>query len=153
PFDRDALLWRIFSLLGRRDPVLALPAAYLAEDQDRRKRYQLASRLAGLFDDYLLFRADWLRAWERHESVFPDDPASQEHERWQAHLWRACRGASPEAEPLSARLERAVERLAAGRGPFALPHRLTVFGVSSLPPLFLELLRAAALHVPVEICF
>ena len=50
--------------------------AYL-RDGDPRKRLELADRLARMFDQCLLYRPDWIRAWET-------GPAPH----WQARLWQ-----------------------------------------------------------------
>ena len=36
-----------------------------AEGERARRRHQLAEHLAGLFQQYLVYRPDWLRAWQR----------------------------------------------------------------------------------------
>jgi exodeoxyribonuclease V gamma subunit len=65
PFDKPLLVWRLMRLL----PDVTGQAAYqplrrfLAADADLRKRFQLAERLADLFDQYQVYRADWLAAW------------------------------------------------------------------------------------------
>jgi exodeoxyribonuclease V gamma subunit len=163
PFDREVLLWRIYRLLGQLDkggePSLRVPAAYLAGDEGGRKRFQLAARLAGLFDDYQLFRPDWLREIEAGRPLFEAaDPrqadSRQESAAWQAWLWLRLQQEGS-GEHLARRLQATVEKLLespAGK-PLPLPQRITVFGVSSLPPVFLELLRAASLHLSVEIYF
>ena len=150
PLDhRDVLLWRLFAAL---DPAVAAvearpPAGYLENDPDQRKRHQLALRLANLFDDYQLFRPDLLAAWHRGEI------GTEGGEAWQAALWNALAGEGPE-EPLSPRLVRLAERLEASTAPpEGLPRRLTVFGVGSLPPIVLRLLRGLALHLPVSLYF
>jgi exodeoxyribonuclease V gamma subunit len=66
---------------------------FLTHDADLRKRYQLSERLADLFDQYQVYRADWLEDWAegRHQlrsvagEVKPLPPTSC----WQAELWRA----------------------------------------------------------------
>ena len=46
-------------------------------DGDPRKRLELADRLARVFDQCLLYRKDWIEAWERGETP-----------HWQARLWQ-----------------------------------------------------------------
>lgn len=159
PWGREVLLWRLFDLLGAAaaEPggPLRAPAAYLAGDADGRKRYQLASRLAALFDDYQLFRGDWLETFEAGSPLFDDPDPRHETAEWQALLWRRLTRPGAPGEPLARRLGRTLEALRQGESESfpALPARLTVFGVSSLPPIFLTLLQATARHLPVELYF
>ncbi len=95
PFDKSRLVWRLMRLLPE---VMTRPeyqplARFLTVDTDRRKRFQLAERLADLFDQYQVYRADWLAAWAAGEDVLIDargksSPLPTE-QRWQASLWRA----------------------------------------------------------------
>ena len=57
---------------------------YLHDDGDKRKLFQLSARVADLFDQYLVYRADWLNSWERGETI----EGLGEAQRWQAALWR-----------------------------------------------------------------
>ena len=170
PFDEERLLWRLLRLLpelGSR-PEYAPLHAFLAHDSDQRKRFQLAERLADLFDQYQVYRADWLAAWAAGSDALPDGrgnsrplPAGQ---RWQAALWRAlladvAAGAAAagvtatagRAAVHAAFIERARQWRAPGR-PDGLPRRLLVFGISSLPQQALEVLAALARWTQVLIC-
>ncbi|MCB1902498.1 MAG: exodeoxyribonuclease V subunit gamma, partial [Rhodocyclaceae bacterium] len=65
PFDESRLVWRLMRLLPMvmAEPVFHPLERFLADDADLRKRFQLAGRLADLFDQYQVYRADWLAAW------------------------------------------------------------------------------------------
>ena len=72
--DEERLVWRLMRLLPQ---VGSLPEygplhAFLADDREQRKRFQLAERLADLFDQYQVYRADWLAAWATGSDVLPD---------------------------------------------------------------------------------
>ncbi len=108
PFDKGPLVWRIYRLLAQLDDpgrrveqgpsleALAPLRTLLNPDgssSDPRRRYALAEHLADLFDQYQVYRADWLAAWARGEDILiradgkrtalPPDLA------WQPALWRA----------------------------------------------------------------
>ena len=138
-FSQDALAWRLDGVL-RDTPPEAL-AAYLAGG-DPRKRWRLATRLADVFDQYLVYRPEWLDRWEHGVRVGlgPD-------EDWQAALWQqlASERDSPHRADLLKRLLTALRSDA----PLALPERITVFGVSSLPPAVIEVLAALAERIDV----
>lgn len=166
---REMLTWRLFALLGQGpahpavadaesppENARATPSTYLAEDPDQRKRHQLAARLANLFDDYQLFRPDLLAAWERHEELLSEDGERNEDphgERWQADLWRRLRKQSQDP-PLARRLLQLLRVLERGElSAENLPSRLTVFGVSTLPPVFIRVLTALARYLTVRLYF
>ncbi len=140
-YDREPLLWRIHALLPvlAREREFAVVAAYLADD-DPRKAYELADRLASVFEQYLLYRPGWLQRWQRGEALGVSHP----HEAWQAELWRRLR--HDVGEPHRAELIRELaHRVQAGRVDTSmLPPRVNVLGVSSLPPLYLQLFAALA---------
>lgn len=70
-------------------------AQFLEIDRDQRKHYQLAERLADLFDQYQVYRADWLDAWANGHDVLitarGEHRPLEEHQRWQPALWRILR--------------------------------------------------------------
>lgn len=146
-FTRDVLTWRIDLLLRAlpTDTVYAPLHRYL-RGADERARFGLAAQLAARFDDYQLFRADVLTAWETGS-----DPIGTTHTAWQRALWRTLCGAeSQDAGHLAARLQRTITAIRSGTRS-TLPTRVTVFGVSTLPPAFLELLAALSAHIPVSV--
>lgn len=151
---RASKLWQLFSLLAPRQVKErddGLTATYLADDADQLKRFQLAWHLAELFESYQLYRPEMLRRWE-HEAL-PDDPS----ERWQASLWRRLVD-GPEGHLLQ-RVRRLQECLADPSTTAEwlrskdIPQRLSVFGASTLPPFFLQLLHRLADFIPVDIYF
>ena len=164
PFDKALLSWRLMRLLPAllHEPEFAPLARFLADDDDLRKRHQLAERLADLFDQYQVYRADWLADWAAGRDLIATSRQGEQpvpHElRWQPRLWRALHddvGAAA-AEGGRAAVHRAFLAAAqAGRGgprPAGLPRRLVVFGISSLPQQALEVLAALAQWVQVLLC-
>jgi exodeoxyribonuclease V gamma subunit len=128
PFASEVLTWRFMALLGDLEeiPQFASLCAYCEGSGDV-KRYELASRIATVYDQYLVYRPDWIRAWEA---------GAEDH--WQAELWRrviAANGAHRlhvHAQFLSAL---STETLARAN----LPRRVSLIGIPALPPLYLDL--------------
>ena len=168
PFDKPRLLWRLMRLLPALldSPVFAPLARFLAEDDDLRKRHQLAERLADLFDQYQVYRADWLTAWAAGDDVIltarGEKRPLDEAQRWQAELWRALRddmshtqgeaGLASSRATVHARFLEACQGLDATSRPPGLPRRVIVFGISSLPAQTLEALAAMARVCQVLLC-
>ncbi len=101
--------------------------------------YELASRLAVCYDQYMLFRPDWIRRWQKGEQ--PD--------HWQAQLWRELRAEDDGPHWLAACDKlRSVPGFAPGSKTTSvdLPPRMFLFGISTLSPAYLEVLKLFARH-------
>lgn len=151
PFDRDNLTWAVADLLRtdaalRNRPETAPLARYTGDSELR--LYQLASRIADTLDQYLMFRPDYVRAWERDRRCLADDP----DEAWQALVWRALVARLGGGHHMRLQ-ERLIARLK--RGPrtavAACAERVSVFGLSTLPRYHLDILAALARQIPVYI--
>ncbi len=152
PLSKERMLWNIVRLLPGllSNPDFASLKRYVSEDTGL-KSVQLAERIAYHFDQYLIFRPAWAPRWERGE-MSGDFPIQGQAaaEIWQAALWRALTRIM-DGEHRAALLERAITRLRAGEKPPGLPPRVCVFGIPTLPPVYLDLLAALARHTPVHI--
>ncbi|WP_181248693.1 MULTISPECIES: exodeoxyribonuclease V subunit gamma [Halomonas] len=170
PWDKSRLRWHLMKLLPEAldDPLFEPLARYLREDDEQRKRYQLAERLADLFDQYQVYRADWLTAWEAGDDVLtlPGNRVTEvpDDQRWQPALWRRISDALPADQRHShrgavhQRFKRAAEQLTreVEQGetacPPEIPPRIVVFGISSLPQQTLEVLAALSSISEVVLC-
>ncbi|UVE17935.1 exodeoxyribonuclease V subunit gamma [Pseudomonas sp. LS44] len=144
-FSPQTLAWRLYDWLCEPANLDRAPrlAQYL-EGGDERRRLSLAARIADVFDQYLLYRDDWLAAWERNELL-----ELGRDEAWQALLWREL---TAEGHPHRARLlDDLLQRLHDPAPLAGLPERLLVFGISSLPPHHLRVLDGLARHTEVVI--
>lgn len=156
-FDKPALGWRIYRMLPDcMDNAVYLPLQhYLADDATQQKRYQLSLRLADLYDQYQIYRAEWLLDWEQGKDQISSKAGNKvdinplaDDQRWQAQLWRDLCTQLPEEQRKLSRPHvhqaflQAARRLTAARRPVALPRRIVVFGLSSLPEQALDVLHA-----------
>lgn len=168
PFDKDALTWRLMRLLPQLMSltVYAPLRRFLDDDHDRRKRFQLSGKLADLFDQYQVYRADWLDAWAAGDDVLiqarGERTALPDEQRWQAALWRAllddvaAMELSPAADSgraaVHAEFMQRVAQWQTEPRPAGLPRRLIVFGISALPRQSLEVLAALSRWSQVLMC-
>jgi exodeoxyribonuclease V gamma subunit len=152
PFDKSRLVWRLMRLLPAvsHEPGFEPLAVFLGDGSDARKCHQLAERLADLYDQYQVYRADWLDDWAAGRDIARDArggaPSLAAGDRWQAELWRrllADVGPDEAHGHRAAVHERFLAAVAsATERPPALPRRIVVFGMSSLPRQTLEALSA-----------
>jgi exodeoxyribonuclease V gamma subunit len=88
----SATTWAIMGLLSRLEPDsrFAPVHAYLgsAVELPEVARYELARRIADVFAQYVVFRPDWIRAWEAGRAPRLAREESFADEAWQSELWR-----------------------------------------------------------------
>jgi exodeoxyribonuclease V gamma subunit len=132
-FAPEILSWRLMALLPTLDgPAFAPLQHYLAGGE--RAVFELAGRVADIFDQYLVFRPDWIRAWDAGQLL-----GLGEDEVWQAALWRELSATLPGLHRV-AMSDAFLPALSADM----LPERITLFGIASLAPMYLALVRRLA---------
>lgn len=169
PFDKAPLTWRLMRLLPRiiDQPVFAPLQHFLGSDPDLRKRYQLSERLADLFDQYQVYRSDWLKDWGQGDDQLrqidgqPQISLEKAQARepivaWQAALWRLLIDDIGEDVIHSSRAAVHPRFIAAMQtmdsAPAGLPRRIIIFGISSLPAQMVEALAAISRFSQVMLC-
>lgn len=171
PLDKDKLVWRLMRLLEHliHTPAFLPLRHYLSTDDqsiDDRRLYQLALRIADQFDQYQVYRADWLHHWqEGHNDLPAFEPPLPSEQRWQPTLWRALLADINEqwhgagdvftAHAGRADLHEAFKQAAKGltERPTGIPRRIIVFGLSSIAPQVLDVLSVVSRWAQVIVCF
>ncbi len=143
--ERDVLVWRILrelpALLDR--PEFSPLRHYLDGAPDDRKLIQLATRIANIFDQYLIFRPQLILDW--------DAGRDGKGAGWQPVLWRAISSEFQGRHQSSLWQKTSALLAAAEASPMALPERISIFGVSALPPFYLDLFAGLASRVQVNL--
>ncbi len=164
PFDKRRLVWRLYRLLPELVPTdeAYTPLARFLEGSDPDLRaFQLAEKVADLFDQYQVFRADWLSAWEHGRDLVAtarnEEKALDDDTRWQPLLWRQLvtdvgAEAHTSRSRIHTRFMEVGQRIGAPSDPDRLPRRIVVFGVSSLPRQALEALYVLSRFSQVVLC-
>ncbi|MBA5637986.1 exodeoxyribonuclease V subunit gamma [Duganella sp. LX20W] len=157
-FDKGPLTWRLMRLLPTllNQPVFT-PLRHFLADGEAERRLQLAERLADLFDQYQVYRADWLEDWaagrDQLRSARGEIAPLPPDQCWQGQLWRAVMAdVAPEERGLGRATVHTefVRATAAGATPAGrLPRRIVLFGVSALPYQSLQALASLARHTQV----
>jgi exodeoxyribonuclease V gamma subunit len=139
PLAPDIMTWKVYALLPEliAGSAFSTISHYLRQDADGLKRLQLAGRIAEVFDRYQFYRPQLLRDWSAGKGG-----------DWQAELWRRLTHGI--AQHRLAVITRLLARLDGTDTPAGVPERVSLFAVSSLPPLFVEVLHALANHTQVE---
>ncbi|NOT83736.1 MAG: exodeoxyribonuclease V subunit gamma [Methylococcaceae bacterium] len=143
--DRNLMLWRFEKLLRHLDdPVYQPLRQYLNGENLELKRFQLAQQLAKIFDQYQIMRPDMLSRWQEGGWLYPNNPT----ELWQRKLWLEITATIGRKHRGSLWLD-SIDTLHShipGHFSGQLPERISLFGVNTLPPLFLAYLHALSQH-------
>lgn len=137
---RERAAWALSALMPElvSREELAPIRRYLADDPRGEKRRELCERIAYVFDQYAVYRPDWVLEWDA--GVGSD---------WQAITWRALMTHVSDTH-VAERVKR-FERAWSSELPAGLPSRVSIIGVSSLPPVYLRILSRLAEHAEVHL--
>ncbi len=148
-FEREVMVWSLMDILHdfKNHPDFSELNGYLQDDMEEIKMFQLAWRIAEIFDNYVIYRPTWIADWENGQQ-----PAELKHDfqaRWQALLWRAivARHGTQHLAKLRAEFFRKAQRLA--KNPRF--QRISVFGISTLPPFHLEVLAELGRNLDIHV--
>ncbi|MEE9355286.1 MAG: exodeoxyribonuclease V subunit gamma [Methylococcaceae bacterium] len=145
-FSEETLVWKILRWLQQSENLSKEPKLqHYLKDKPIEQWFELSIRIAQVFDQYLVYRPDMIKAWSDGQLL-----NSHPDEAWQAHIWRAMVVAANVPDRVTL-----MYQLAALLGQDAelsfKEERVIIFGVSSLPPIFIQLLSALSRHLPVHL--
>ncbi|AKO46236.1 exodeoxyribonuclease V subunit gamma [[Haemophilus] ducreyi] len=179
-FERETVTWRLIRLIPY---YLTLPEFqslqyYLTKDsrQYQLKLYQLAKKVADLFDQYLVYRPHWLVHWENDRlEIVRDEILNHANLKvknsediwqnlsWQAILWRALINdikldcdesvfVTSHRAYLQEQYFNKLDNLTEIEKS-KLPKRVFIFGISSLPATQLAVLKKLSEHCQIHLFF
>lgn len=148
-FDRTLMLWR-FERLLRDLPKVGFESIqhYLETGDVGLKRFQLAQKLSQIYDQYQIMRPDMIDLWEKNQLLY-----GTRSECWQRELWHKLtqhievkhRGA------LWLDLINKFNDSPANEFSAVVPERIFIFGLNTMPPLFLAFLQGLSKHCDVHL--
>ena len=175
-FEKESMTWKLMRLIPdliqeKETAELFAPIAhYLGVNNDldknsreisQQKTFALAEKIADTFDQYLVYRPDWLLAWEKGEDKIEGGDIS--NQPWQPELWRRLVADSAKLGHSlfhRARLtDQLVDIMREGKEglknllPTSSPEhpaRIFVFGIAALPGTYWQVLNALSEHVDVH---
>ncbi len=145
----EVLAFAILRVLPSLDGAAVAPLrTYLgasAEPPWDRRAFALARSMADVFDRYLLYRPDFVRAFEA--GAPPTELAGDHDAELEAVLFRAVAAVAGEPHFVARAIE--LDRRLVPERP--LPERLHLFGLSALPPAHVRVLASLARTVDVDL--
>lgn len=146
-FQRQTLTWRLDGLLRDIEGQVYQPLfIYLSGQNTDLKRFQLARRLANIFDQYQIMRPDMLTKWQSgaRSTAHPT-------ELWQMDLWRRLLAQPGGDIHRGMQFSQVIDRLNS-KNDFSglLPGRISVIGLHTLPPMYLSYLTSLSQHMDIH---
>ena len=140
-YQPEQMRWRLMQLLPKLldMPEFAALRSYLQGDSPELRLYQLCGQIADLFDQYTLYRGDLLAEWQAGRG-----------EGWQPLLWRALIAAVT-GEHRETLRQQLLKKLRSSEQITALPERISLFGISTLPPFHMDIFAALSARMEVNI--
>ena len=132
-FTPQVLIWRVVNVLSSCNGA-EFEQLSVYQKRGELAQFELAGKVSDIFDQYQVFRPDWLRYWEQGKTL-----GLGEHEKWQAALWKKL----VDEEPASHRVQ-LMDKLMSSLSAQHLPERITLFGITNLPPMYLTFIRRLA---------
>lgn len=153
PFESGVMRWRLLALFQSaafaQNPefqaAFGVLHGYL--NNGTFAAYELAGQLADIFDQYLVYRPDWLTHWS--SGMQPAELSNCDAAIWQAQLWRYLDSGSQVVPHRAALWQQLMLRLAQPK--LQTQGRYFVFGIATLAPMYLDLLQQLALSSDVHI--
>jgi exodeoxyribonuclease V gamma subunit len=142
-FGPERLAWSVFASLPNHLHLPEFEALRIYIDNNESsqlKRFQLACHIARIFERYCVYRPEMILQWEAR----PNGPWTMGREklpetwRWQPMLWNALVKTIGSHHPANA--ARSLIKKCQKQVRIDLPERISVFGISTLPPLYLQIL-------------
>ena len=167
-YAREVLVWRVFEMLSTEqvlaDETFEQATQYwqgaASGSEQQQKRYQLAMKIADLFEQYLIFRPNWIDRWSQQDFDFVQDSVTaseiaennvveettQQTYVWQGKLWYLLqqRQAYNPIELMANAAERIADKVA------LLPKRISFFGINALPPMWINFLEMLGEHIDIH---
>lgn len=150
---RLTLTWAVYDILIHSslddlDILEKYLSGVVSEHKDIRTM-SLAEEIAGLFDKYLAYRPSWFSAWEKNQLLFNDSL----DELWQQKIWQKIYQKVIPKYYL-ANIAELLKNIPNDRyDDPKIPTRLFVIGISTLPPLFIELLQILSQNIDIHLFF
>lgn len=152
PYSREVLAWRIDKLLQSEQVISNIDCQQAttywqtATAEEPLKRYQLAVQVADLYEQYLIYRPNWIDAWAQGKQVDDINETNPPHQPWQAYLWSLLSQQSP-YNPKTL-IANAKQNLA--QYQHLLPARISIFGINALAPMWIDFLTSLSTVIDVH---
>ncbi|WWP00212.1 MAG: exodeoxyribonuclease V subunit gamma [Candidatus Dasytiphilus stammeri] len=150
-FTKEKIKWKIMAIIPTllHQTEFKIFKQYLSINTDHDHLFILATYLAELYYQYLIYRPEWLMQWEKNK--FTEIDQSQ---IWQVYLWYEIMSNTNKLDQSLYHIANLyhgfLKKMRYLKKPTNLPKRIFIFNISRLPPLYLKILDALSKHIDIH---
>ncbi len=111
---------------------------YIKDNKSNLKLFEISEKIADLFDQYTIFRPDYIFSWENNKEQ------NKKHHNWQSSLWRKIAKGNEKYHRSYLQKKLINTFNSSSFDSNKLYKRISVFGISSLPRFHLQLIEEIA---------
>ncbi|MFI4819081.1 MAG: exodeoxyribonuclease V subunit gamma [Enterobacterales bacterium] len=154
-FNQSIMTWKIMSLIPNiKDDKYFLKIKLFLNNNDILKKFKFSNKLSYIFNQYLIYRPDWLKCWIKGKLI----NGLNEDQIWQSLLWRKLIKNKLNYNKLILKnyenfnnIKKIIEK--ENKKDINLPNRAFIFGISSLPPIYIKLLELLGNYMDIHNMF
>ncbi|WWO96877.1 MAG: exodeoxyribonuclease V subunit gamma [Candidatus Dasytiphilus stammeri] len=151
--NKEKMIWKILEILPLllKKEEFKIFKKYLVGEQNKlifRLLFQVACNIAEMYEDYLIYRPEWIISWQQGKLIKMDHKDQQ----WQATLWYTLVTNYNKKCPTIVHLANVynlfVSKLKIIKNSI-LPERIFIIGMSTLSPLYLQFLHILSKYMDI----
>lgn len=155
PYKREVLTWKIYELCYSNkcqeadfyDEISLYWNQSSSTLEEHQRVFTFARQLADLFEQYLVFRDDWLIQWQQNDLQSFESPRYRKFEKWQMWFWQQLVEWLPE-HPVDLQ-NRAIAKIS--KNSQKLPKDIYIFAINSISPIYLSFFDSISKHTHVHL--
>ncbi|MEI4220187.1 MAG: exodeoxyribonuclease V subunit gamma [Candidatus Dasytiphilus stammeri] len=153
--NKDTMIWKILEILPflLKKKEFKIFEVYLSLEPEMtisRKIFQLSCKIAEMYENYLIYRPEWISSWEKGNLIKLDHKDQQ----WQALLWYTLvANYKDQYQPilhLSNVYQIFISKLKVIKYPI-LPERIFIVGISTVSPLYLKFFHSLSKYMDIHL--
>ncbi|WWO95635.1 MAG: exodeoxyribonuclease V subunit gamma [Candidatus Dasytiphilus stammeri] len=153
--NKDTMIWKILEILPflLKKKEFKIFEVYLSLETEMtisRKIFQLSCKIAEMYENYLIYRPEWISSWEKGNLIKLDHKDQQ----WQALLWYTLvANYKDQYQPilhLSNVYQIFISKLKDIKYQI-LPERIFIVGISTVSPLYLKFLHSLSKYMDIHL--
>ncbi|MBE0367591.1 exodeoxyribonuclease V subunit gamma [Pseudoalteromonas aurantia] len=156
PYNKLNMTWKLVTILPAclSDTRYQELSQYLEDDEHGLKLFSLCEKIADVYDQYLMYRPQWLSTWDSGVDTLIDVDVNIA--LWQPDLWRRLVSHTKSLQQSDyhrANMHTQLVAALASAKPEDLPERISIFGLSAMATSQLEIFQALATKTTILLFF